>query len=34
MLILFEGTFTPFFKDKSHKEVAKQYKSRFFHIFA
>ncbi len=32
MLILFEGTFTPFFKDKSNKEVTKQKKSRFFFI--
>jgi hypothetical protein len=32
MLILFEGTFTSFFKIKSHKGVTKQ-KSRFFFIF-
>jgi hypothetical protein len=27
---LFEGTFTSFFKDKSQKEVTKQWESRFF----
>ncbi len=29
-LLLFEGTFTSFFKDKKSKEVTKQYESRFF----
>jgi hypothetical protein len=28
-ILLFEGTFTSFFKDKSQKEVTKQWKSRF-----
>jgi hypothetical protein len=32
--LLFEGTFTPFFKDrKSHKEVTKQLESMFFFLF-
>jgi hypothetical protein len=30
--LLFERTFTSFFKDKSQKEVSKQLKSRFFKI--
>jgi hypothetical protein len=29
-LLLFEGTFTSFFKDKSQKEVTKQKESMFF----
>jgi hypothetical protein len=32
-LFLFEGTFTSFIKDKSHKEFTKQYKSRSVFIF-
>ncbi len=32
-LLLFEGTFTSFFKDKSHKEVTKQWELRFFLLF-
>ncbi len=32
-LLLFLGTFTSFSKDKSHKEVTKEYKSRFFFLF-
>jgi hypothetical protein len=33
-LLLFEGTFRSVFKDKkSHKEVTKQQKSRFFLLF-
>ncbi len=28
--VLFEVTFTSFFKEKSHKEVTKQQESRFF----
>ncbi len=30
MIILFEGTFKSFFKDKCHEDVTKQKKSRFF----
>jgi hypothetical protein len=32
-LLLFEGTFTSVFTEKSHKEVTKQWKSRFFFYF-
>ncbi len=32
-LLLFEGTFTSFFKDKNLKEVTKQKESRFFLLF-
>jgi hypothetical protein len=32
-IVLFEGTFTSFFKDKKSKEVKKLYKSRFFYNF-
>jgi hypothetical protein len=31
--LLFEGTFTSFFKDKKAKEVTKQQESRFFLLF-
>jgi hypothetical protein len=32
-LLLFEDTFTSFFKDKSHKKVTKHYESMFFLLF-
>ncbi len=32
-LLLFEGTWYNIFKDKSHKEVTKQYESMFFLLF-
>jgi hypothetical protein len=32
-ILLFEGIFTKFFKEKSHKEVEKQQESRFFLVF-
>ncbi len=32
-LLLFEGTFTSFFKDKKSKKVTKQWESRFFLLF-
>jgi hypothetical protein len=32
-LLLFEGTFTLFFKDKKSKKVTKYWESRFFSLF-